>query len=238
MNKVTEMYNSLMAKAVAEIDLISEPHDKVNAIAGLLTALAETGATEKAHLLVYEETKEKKTRAKAEKKAEKKEESVEEKAEEKAENTPKVEAPAVVAPVPPTPPAPVATESASTTTAEAPAQPKEEAKPEQPAAEAPRALTSAEVANTWTPEMVTLYKDTLTEMNGFLQPALTGGYITMDWLSERLATASNNTIMKFENIQSVPPRLVKLFWSLVKQDWAIRKAEIEAAYAAQQAAQA
>lgn len=234
MNKVTEMYNSLMAKAVAEIDLISEPHDKVNAIAGLLTALAETGATEKAHLLVYEEAKEKKTRTKAEKKAEKKEEPVEEKAKE----TPTAEAPAVVAPVPPTPPAPAATESASTATAEAPAPQTEEAKTEQPATEAPRALTSAEVANTWTPEMVTLYKDTLTEMNGFLQPALQGGYITMDWLSERLATASNNTIMKFENIQSVPPRLVKLFWSLVKQDWAIRKAEIEAAYAAQQAAQA
>jgi len=233
MNKVTEMYNSLMAKAVAEIDLISEPHDKVNAIAGLLTALAETGATEKAHLLVYEEAKEKKTRAKTEKKAEKKEEAVEEKVGE----APKVEAPAVVAPVPPAP-TPAATESASTATAEAPAQPKEEAKPEQPAAETPRALTSAEVANTWTPEMVTLYKDTLTEMNGFLQPALQGNYITMDWLSERLATASNNTITKFENIQSVPPRLVKLFWSLVKQDWAIRKAEIEAAYAAQQAAQA
>ena len=229
MNKATEIFNTLMAKAIKDLDCITDPSERVTATAELLSAIAQTGATEKKNLLVYEKASDSSPARKTE----------------KVEESPKEQsAPSsVVAPAQPV--QPIVTdmkgsedglladsksnegnEAAPASTENAPAEQTVAVATEQPAtatkpAETATAMTSRDIADTWTPEMQKLYAQTLAEMNSFIPQALQGRFITMDWLSQCLSTASDGRITEFKGFQSVPPRIVKLFWDVVKQEWQV-----------------
>lgn len=87
------------------------------------------------------------------------------------------------------------------------------------AAAAQQNMTSAQLADTWTPEMIEMFKPTYMQVGQFLASGIKQGAFTPQWISEQLRLSSGGKITQFCDMNSIPPRFIKVFASFLSDAW-------------------